>query len=98
VEIDDSIWDRLPDSAPPALQRIEQRQLLAALRRAIDEQLTERQRFIFQSVTMDEVPTDVLAERLGTTRGAIYKTLHDARAKLRRALEESGHQDRGRGE
>ena len=98
VEIDDSIWDRLPDSAPPALQRIEQRQLLAALRRAIEEQLTERQRFIFQSVTMDEVPTDVLAERLGTTRGAIYKTLHDARAKLRRALEESGHQDRGRGE
>jgi RNA polymerase sigma-70 factor (ECF subfamily) len=44
---------------------------------------------------MDEVPTDVLAERLGTTRGAIYKTLHDARAKLRRALEESGHRDAG---
>jgi RNA polymerase sigma-70 factor (ECF subfamily) len=93
VEIDDSIWDRLADSAPPALQRIEQHQLLAALRRAIDERLTERQRFIFQSVTMDEVPTDVLAERLGTTRGAIYKTLHDARAKLRRALEESGYED-----
>ena len=98
VEIDDSIWDRLADSAPPALQRIEQRQLIAALRRAIDEQLTARQRFIFQSVTIDEVPTDVLAERLGTTRGAIYKMLHDARAKLRHALEASGHQDGGRGE
>jgi len=95
VEVDESIWDRLPDAAPPALQAIEQRQLFAALRRAIDEQLTERQRFIFQSVTMDEVPTDVLAERLGTTRGAIYKTLHDARAKLRRVLEESGHRDAG---
>ncbi len=95
VEVDESIWDRIPDAAPPALQAIEQRQLFAALRRAIDEQLTERQRFIFQSVTMDEVPTDVLAERLGTTRGAIYKTLHDARAKLRRALEESGHRDAG---
>ena len=95
VEVDESIWDRLPDAAPPALQAIEQRQLFAALRRAIDEQLTERQRFIFQSVTMEEVPTDVLAERLGTTRGAIYKTLHDARAKLRRALEESGHRDAG---
>ncbi len=93
VEIDESIWDRLADTAPPALQAIEQRQLLAALRRAIDEQLTDRQRFIFQSVTMQEVPTDVLAERLGTTRGAIYKTLHDARAKLRRVLEESGHTD-----
>jgi RNA polymerase sigma-70 factor, ECF subfamily len=97
VEIDDSIWDRLPDTAPLALQTIEQRQLLAALRRAVNEQLTERQRFIFQSV-MQEVPTDVLAERLGTTRGAIYKTLHDARAKLRRALEESGHTDGGFGQ
>jgi len=97
VEVDESVWDRLPDSSPHALQRIEQSQLVAALHRAIDQQLTPRQRFIFQSVTMDEVPTDVLAERLGTTRGAIYKTLHDARAKLRRALEESGHQDGGYG-
>jgi RNA polymerase sigma-70 factor (ECF subfamily) len=28
----------------------------------------------------------VLAERLGTTRGALYKTLHDARRKLREEL------------
>jgi RNA polymerase sigma-70 factor (ECF subfamily) len=40
---------------------------------------------------MDDVPIDVLAERLGTTRGAIYKTLHDARAKLRRALTDAGY-------
>ena len=95
VELDDSIWDRLPDGAPPVLQQIEHRQLLAALRRAVQERLTERQRLIFQSVTMEEVPIDVLAERLGTTRGAIYKTLHDARTKLRRALVESGHGDDG---
>jgi RNA polymerase sigma-70 factor, ECF subfamily len=95
VELDDSIWDRLPDRTPHTLQRIEHRQLLSALRRAVEERLSERQRFIFQSVTMDEVPIDVLAERLGATRGAIYKTLHDARAKLRRALVESGHEEEG---
>ena len=67
---------------------------MAALHRAIDEQLTERQRLIFQSVTIDDVPIDVLAERLGTSRGAIYKTLHDARAKLRRELIEAGHGER----
>jgi RNA polymerase sigma-70 factor (ECF subfamily) len=67
---------------------------MAALHRAIDEHLTERQRLIFQSAAMDDVPIDVLAERLGTTRGAIYKTLHDARAKLRRALVEAGHTER----
>ena len=91
VELDDTVWDRLSDSAPPALQRLENEQLLVALHRAVDEHLTERQRLIFQSVTMHDVPIDVLAERLGTSRGAIYKTLHDARGKLRRALNDAGY-------
>ena len=91
VELDETIWDRLPDAAPPILQRLVDDQLIGALHRAVDEHLTERQRLIFQSVTMEEVPIDVLAERLGTSRGAIYKTLHDARGKLRRALIEAGH-------
>jgi RNA polymerase sigma-70 factor (ECF subfamily) len=94
VELDDSVWDRLADTAPPVLQRMEDAQVLAALRRAVDAHLTDRQRLIFQSVTIDDVPIDVLAERLGTSRGAIYKTLHDARAKLRRALVEAGYGER----
>jgi RNA polymerase sigma-70 factor (ECF subfamily) len=36
------------------------------------------------------VPIDVLADRLGTTRGALYKTLHDARRKLRAHLAAGG--------
>jgi RNA polymerase sigma-70 factor (ECF subfamily) len=36
------------------------------------------------------VPIDVLAERLATTRGALYKTLHDARRRLRGRLAERG--------
>jgi RNA polymerase sigma-70 factor (ECF subfamily) len=94
VELDDTIWDRLPDRAPPVLQQIEDDQVIGALHRAVREQLTERQRLIFQSVTMEDVPIDVLAERLATTRGSIYKTLHDARTKLRRALIEAGHGER----
>ena len=94
VELDNTIWDRLPDAALPVLQRLENDQLIVALHRAVEDHLTERQRFIFQSVTMDDVPIDVLAERVGTSRGAIYKTLHDARAKLRRALIEAGHGER----
>ena len=43
-----------------------------------------------RSLAIDGVPIDVLAERLETTRGALYKTLHDARRKLRKHLEESG--------
>ena len=91
VEMDDTIWDRLPDTAVAPLQRLERNQLMAALERAIREQLTDRQRMIFQSVTAHDVPIDVLAERLASTRGAIYKTLHDARRKLRQALIEAGY-------
>lgn len=94
VELDDTIWDRLPDASLPVLQRLENEQLIAALHRAVADQLTERQRLIFQNAAMDDVPIDVLAERLGTTRGAIYKTLHDARRKLRQALIEAGHGER----
>jgi RNA polymerase sigma-70 factor (ECF subfamily) len=39
-------------------------------------------------LTLNGVPIDVLAERLDTTRGALYKTLHDARQKLRSYLAE----------
>jgi RNA polymerase sigma-70 factor (ECF subfamily) len=91
VEMDDTIWDRLPDTAVAPLQRLERNQLMAALERAIREQLTDRQRMIFQNVTVHDVPIDVLAERLASTRGAIYKTLHDARRKLRQALIEAGY-------
>ena len=93
IEPDESIWNELADARPHPLHRIENEQLLSALHRAIHERLTERQRSIFQSAALDEVPIDVLAERLGTTRNAIYKTLHDARAKLRHVLIDAGHGD-----
>jgi RNA polymerase sigma-70 factor (ECF subfamily) len=41
---------------------------------------------VLLAVAIDDVPIDVLAERLDTTRGALYKTIHDARRKLRAAL------------
>ena len=45
---------------------------------------------MFVALALNEVPVDVLAERLGTTRGALYKTLHEARGRLRRALADAG--------
>ena len=46
---------------------------------------------MFCALALNGIPIDVLAERLGTTRGALYKTLHDARRKLRVAIEAAGH-------
>ncbi|HEV7750356.1 MAG TPA: hypothetical protein VGO71_02385 [Baekduia sp.] len=59
---------------------------LGAIRLLIDTDLTPRQRDVRVTVTIQDIPIDVLAERLDTTRGALYKTLHDARRKLRKQL------------
>ena len=62
----------------------------AALDQSIAEDLTPHQREVLVAVTLNDVPIDVLAERLQTTRGALYKTLHDARRRLRSCLAERG--------
>jgi RNA polymerase sigma-70 factor (ECF subfamily) len=49
--------------------------------------LSVHQREVLVAVALNDVPIDVLAARLGKSRGAIYKTLHDARRKLRAAAE-----------
>jgi RNA polymerase sigma-70 factor (ECF subfamily) len=61
---------------------------LRAIARAIETRLTPHQREVLLALAVNGVPIDVLAERRGTTRGALYKTLHDARRSLRRSLEE----------
>jgi len=65
-------------------------ELLAALQEAIRTELSPHQREVLVAITLNDVPIDVLAERLNTTRGALYKTIHDARQKLRRALAARG--------
>ena len=65
--------------------------LLRALRRAVDEELTPRQRQVFVAVALNDVEIDVVAGELQSSRGAVYKVLHDARTKLRRRLEHEGH-------
>ena len=74
------------DDAPLPDAYAEAQLLLVALREEVKQRLTARQREVFVAVALNDVPIDVVAERLNTTRGAVYKTLHDARRKLRVAL------------
>jgi RNA polymerase sigma-70 factor, ECF subfamily len=85
-------WARLPDDgrASPA-GKAETSELIGAIRDAIAEVLTPHQRGVLVALTLNDVPIDVLAERRGTTRNALYKTLHDGRRKLRARLAEDGH-------
>ena len=83
VQIDEERWPEIPDAGLSAHERLEQQELLQALQRAVRTELTPHQREVFVALALNGVPIDVLAERLGSTRGALYKTLHDARRKLR---------------
>jgi len=92
VRLDAEGWERLPDrfGFDPA-QEAEWRDLLAALRRAVDEELTVRQRRVFVAIVLNNVPLDALVVELASNRNAIYKTLFDARRKLRAALAANGY-------
>jgi RNA polymerase sigma-70 factor, ECF subfamily len=80
----------LPGGGPSPQEALEQRELIVAVRETIAGELTSHQRDVFVALALNGVPIDVLAERLGTTRGALYKTLHDARQKLRGELMRRG--------
>jgi RNA polymerase sigma-70 factor (ECF subfamily) len=90
VALDDNTWPAVRDGDPSAHQVLEDAEMLAAIRDAVRSTLTPHQREVFSALALNEVPIDVLAERLNTTRGALYKTLHDARRKLRAALADAG--------
>jgi RNA polymerase sigma-70 factor (ECF subfamily) len=90
VPLEPERWALLASQQPTPHEDAEQGQLVGALQRAIQEALTPHQREVLVALALNGVPIDVLAERLGTTRGALYKTLHDARRKLRAELNASG--------
>jgi RNA polymerase sigma-70 factor (ECF subfamily) len=85
VPLEDEAWATLAATGS-AGRGAEDAEFLAALREEIEGSLTPRQREVLVAVALNGVPIDVLAERLGSTRGALYKNLHDARRKLRGAL------------
>jgi RNA polymerase sigma-70 factor (ECF subfamily) len=83
-------WLTPRDDGPSAQEVVEGGELLAAIAEAVRTTLTHHQREVFCALALNGVPIDVLAERLSTTRGALYKTLHDARRKLRASVAEQG--------
>ena len=94
-------WRRRPpgreqlDGLPDALaarpdDRLERQEQLDVLRAAIAE-LTERQREVFVAIALNDVPIDVVALQVGSTRNAIYKNLFDARRNLRARMAAAGH-------
>ena len=83
-------WAQLADRRAAPDVDAESAELIAAVCDGIADALTPHQRTVLVAIALNDVPIDVLADRLGTTRGALYKTLHDARRKLRARLSQDG--------
>ena len=90
IPLEDEGWAVLADAGAPAERSAEDSEFFGAMREEIEGSLSARQREVLVAVALNDVPIDVLAERLGSNRGALYKTLHDARRKLRTALAARG--------
>jgi RNA polymerase sigma-70 factor (ECF subfamily) len=90
--LDAEDWDQLPArfGFDPG-EHAEWRELIAALHRAVDEALTERQRRMFVAIVLNGAPLDTVVSEWDTNRNAIYQTLFDARSRLRAALVAGGH-------
>jgi RNA polymerase sigma-70 factor, ECF subfamily len=90
IPLEPETWSLFSSARLEPDAELEQTELLATVQGAINEVLTPHQRRVLVALALNGVPIDVLAERLSSTRGALYKTLHDARSKLRKHLKECG--------
>jgi RNA polymerase sigma-70 factor, ECF subfamily len=91
---DEPMWDRLPDRFGFGPEQAAQAgDLLGAVRHAVEHELSDRQRDAFVAVVVDGVPLDVLVERWGSNRNAIYQAVFGARRKIRIYLVTNGYLD-----
>ena len=79
-------WPPDPPSTPGPDCSFQQLEAWQILTRLIESDLTPRQRAVLVAHAFDEMPLDEVAAWLGTNRDNVYKLLHDARKKLKRAL------------
>ena len=90
VTLEPEHWESLAHAGPGPEDDAESAALLEAVRDGIRTALTPRQRQVLVSAVLEGVPIDVLAERLGSNRNALYKVLHDARRRLRDHMAAAG--------
>lgn len=89
---DPTNWEHLPDrfGFTPE-EAVAQRELLTTIQSGVETVLTKHQRQVFVALVLNTIPLDALAAQLGTNRNALYKTLFDARRKLRAHLVANGY-------
>jgi RNA polymerase sigma-70 factor (ECF subfamily) len=90
IPLEQGDWSRFADPGGSPAASAESHEVMASIGEALESELSPHQRDVLIAVAVNGVPIDVLAERLNTSRGAVYKTIHDARRKLRAHLADAG--------
>jgi RNA polymerase sigma-70 factor (ECF subfamily) len=80
-------WPHDPISDPERAARADE--IASVMQRLIADELTAKQRQVILG-ELAGMPQEMLLERLDVGRNALYKLAHDARRKLKRALEGAG--------
>lgn len=78
------------EDAVSAERRLDQEALVAALRELVATTLTGRQRQATEAI-MHGMAVEIIAEKTGSNRNAVYKLIHDARQRLKQGLERAGY-------
>jgi len=87
-EVDTVLINSTPPTRPETAT--EKAEALEGINRAFRDVLTPRQRAALEALFLEGIPLDVVSDRLGTNRNALYKLVFDARRKLRNHLAEQG--------
>jgi len=76
--------------ADPALAPDEvtgRKMVIDMLHAMMHKELTERQQLVLRAVALEGMPMEEVARQMGTNRNALYKMMHDARKRLKSAME-----------
>jgi RNA polymerase sigma-70 factor (ECF subfamily) len=73
-----------PQAGPE--RKVERADMIARVRRILEEELTPKQRQAITLLSLQDMPMEEAARRMKTNRNALYKLLHDARLRLKRRL------------
>lgn len=80
----------IADPAPEPENAAERAEMLARVRRLIEEELTDKQRTAVTASILQGLSTNEVARQMEMKPNALYKLLHDARLRLKQGLEKDG--------
>ncbi|MBI1792993.1 MAG: RNA polymerase sigma factor [Chloroflexi bacterium] len=80
----------MADRQPGPAEIAEQADMMARVRRILEQELTPKQREALTLLGIQNMPLEEAARRMKTNRNALYKLLHDARLRLKHRLTSEG--------